>query len=60
MKSLEINPKTSIIILNYNGGKLIETCIKSVFNNSMNFELILIDNNSSDNSQIICKKKFPK
>ena len=60
MKSLEINPKTSIIILNYNGGKLIETCIKSVFNNSMNFELILIDNNSSDNSQIICKRKFPE
>jgi GT2 family glycosyltransferase len=51
----------SIIIVNFNGGNLIHECIQSIYNtNSNNFEIILIDNNSSDNSHIECKKKWPE
>ena len=53
--------KTSIIILNYNAGKLLLDCIKSVTNtNSDNYEIILVDNNSKDNSHTECKKNFPR
>lgn len=41
----------SIIIPNYNGEKFLEKCVGSILSSSYgNFELIIIDNNSSDNS----------
>jgi hypothetical protein len=53
-------PLVSIIILNYNAGKLIEECIDSIYqSNYKNYEIILVDNNSKDNSHVECKKKFP-
>ena len=58
MKDIK-NPLVSIIILNYNGGKLLENCIESLYNTDYdNFEIIVVDNNSSDNSHINCKKRF--
>ena len=49
----------SIIILNYNGGDTLIECIDSIFNSTKeNFELILIDNNASDQSHIRCKNKY--
>jgi len=60
---MEINheePPVSIIILNYNAGKLIEECLDSIFqSNYTNYEIIVVDNNSKDNSHLECKKKFP-
>ncbi|ABX12023.1 glycosyltransferase family 2 protein [Nitrosopumilus maritimus] len=54
-------PLVSIIILNYNAGKLIENCIESIHKSDYkNFEIILVDNVSTDNSQNKCKKKFPE
>lgn len=51
----------SIIILNYNGGKLILDCIESICKTKdCNYEIILIDNCSSDDSHNICKEKFPQ
>jgi GT2 family glycosyltransferase len=51
----------SIIILNYNGGNLLLECIESVYNTTgCKYEVILIDNCSSDNSHIVCKEKFPQ
>jgi len=51
---------TSIIILNYNGGKYLLECVESVFKTKdVPLEVILIDNNSIDKSQIKCKEKFP-
>lgn len=48
--------KISIIIPIYNGENYIERCVDSFFNqNYENFELILIDDGSSDNSFSICK-----
>ncbi len=51
----------SIIILNYNGGKLILECIESIYKTkNCNYEIILIDNGSSDDSYNICKETFPQ
>ena len=51
----------SIIILNYNGAKYLLECVDSVYKTTgCKLEVILIDNNSSDNSQVVCKEKFPE
>ena len=51
----------SIIILNYNAGDLLENCLDSVFkSNYKNFEVIVVDNISTDNSHKKCKEKFKK
>ena len=51
----------SIIILNYNGAKYLLECVDSVYKTmGCKLEVILIDNNSSDNSQLVCKEKFPE
>ena len=48
--------ETSIIILNYNAGKLLLDCVDSITKSSSdNYEIILVDNNSKDNSHTKCK-----
>lgn len=55
------DPFTSIIILNYNGGNDIFECIESVEQTKdCKYEIILIDNGSTDNSHIKCENEFPK
>ena len=55
------NPLVSIIILNYNAGDLLLNCVDSVFKSTYpNFEVIIVDNLSTDNSHIRCKEKFKK
>ena len=52
-------PLISIIITNYNGGNLLLQCLESVYNsNYQNYEVILVDNNSNDNSHLNAKKQF--
>ena len=52
-------PYVSIIILNYNGQNYIRRCVESVLNSEYdNFELIIVDNNSADNSFDIVKSEF--
>ena len=54
-------PLISIIILNYNAGDLIFNCINSVFQTKYkNFEVILVDNISTDGSHKKCKESFDK
>ena len=54
-------PLISIIILNYNAGDLILNCINSVVQTKYeNYEIILVDNVSIDNSHKKCKEKFEK
>ena len=44
-------PKVSVIIVNYNGKILLEKCLESLLKvNYDNFEIILVDNNSTDGS----------
>ena len=50
-------PKISIIIPVYNVSKYIDKCIESVLNQTYSdFELILVDDGSIDDSGIICDK----
>jgi GT2 family glycosyltransferase len=49
----------SIIIVNYNGGSLLVHCLDSVHRFTNNFELILVDNNSSDGSETLACRLFP-
>jgi GT2 family glycosyltransferase len=55
-----MKPLISIIILNYNAGNLLIDCISSIEKSIYtNFEIILVDNVSKDNSHKKCKEKFP-
>tara|TARA_B110001454_G_scaffold15210_2_gene13662 strand:- start:40010 stop:41053 length:1044 start_codon:yes stop_codon:yes gene_type:complete len=55
------SPLVSIIIVNYNAGKLLQDCIKSLYcSTHKNLEVIVVDNNSHDNSHKECKNIFPQ
>lgn len=52
-----IDDKVSIIVPIYNGQKTLALCLKSIMNQTYkNFEVLLIDDGSIDNSKKICKK----
>jgi len=58
---LNKTPLVSIIILNFNAGKLLLNCIESLTKLAyQNIELIIVDNVSTDNSQNQSKEKFPQ
>ena len=55
-----MKPLISIIILNYNAGNLLIDCVSSIQKSAYtNFEIILVDNISKDNSHKKCKDNFP-
>jgi len=57
----EEKPLVSIIILNYNAGNLLKDCVASILEtNYENYEIIVVDNKSEDNSQNACKEEFPQ
>lgn len=63
--STKLNPDYSVIIPNYNGSAFILDCLKSLFIAAKNcsqsqFEIILVDNNSHDNSPQMFKNFFLK
>jgi len=52
---------TSIIILNYNGENFLKNCIDSVLNETKrDIEIIIVDNNSPDNSGRKISDKYPQ
>jgi len=52
-------PLVSIIILNYNGERFLEKCLSSVFRTKYpRFEVVLVDNASTDKSLSLIKKFF--
>ena len=58
MKFLEMKDKVSIITPCFNSAEYISDCIDSVVNQSyQNWEMIIIDDNSSDQSVKLIKKK---
>jgi hypothetical protein len=58
LKSIDV----SIIIVNYNTRKYLGSCIRSISDavGELNYEVIVVDNNSNDGSVGFIQKKFPK
>lgn len=55
----EKGPQVSVIILNYNGGAYVVRCLGSILKkNYRNFEVIFVDNNSSDGSVELASRLF--
>jgi len=55
-----MNPKISVIIVNWNGKHYLDTCLSSVLSQTYNnFEIIMVDNASSDGSIEYVQKKYP-
>jgi GT2 family glycosyltransferase len=53
-------PKIYIIILNFNSYEDTIECVKSIENISYdNYEIVIVDNNSSDNSVKVLSERFP-
>lgn len=60
-KELKDKSHVSIIIVNFNGGNMLQECINSIFQTvRLSFEIILVDNNSLDKSHLKCKENFPE
>jgi len=59
---MHCDPELSIVIVNYNAKKYLEQCLSFIYENTkkINFEIILIDNCSSDNSSEMVKREFPE
>jgi len=54
-----MQPKVTAIILNWNGKEFLLNCFKSIFKNDYkNFDVILLDNGSTDGSIEFMKKHF--
>ena len=55
-----MNPLVSIVILNYNGANYLEQFLPSVLATQYsNFEVVVADNASTDDSISLLKNKFP-
>ncbi|MCL4397614.1 glycosyltransferase family 2 protein [Patescibacteria group bacterium] len=59
MKKLPAKVKLSIIILNYNTEALLRQCLASIPSRP-DYQVIVIDNASTDNSVIMVQKEFPE
>ena len=57
----EAVPALSIIIVNYNGGTLLDQCLESIFASppAFGFEVVLVDNGSTDGSSDRVEAAFP-
>jgi hypothetical protein len=62
MKNIKNQIKLSIIIVNYNTKNLTMECVASIirYNKDISYEIIVVDNASSDGSVEMVKGKFPK
>ncbi|GAG63339.1 unnamed protein product, partial [marine sediment metagenome] len=56
-----MDPKVVLIIINYNGKPHLTQCLDSIFSQAYeNFEVVLVDNKSTDDSIDFVKSNYPK
>lgn len=61
MDSNRPNPELSIIIVSWNVRQMLEHCLSSIKKNlTLNYEVIIVDNNSSDQTKEMVQSKFPE
>jgi len=54
-------PKVFVVILNYNGKDVLKKCLESVYKSDYpNMEIVVVDNNSQDNSFVEARVLFSK
>ncbi len=59
-KIINREPLVSILVLNYNGKKFLKECFDSILKSTYpNFEIVLVDNNSSDDSSAYTQANYP-
>ena len=57
----EENNKVSIIVVNWNGERFLRDCLGALSGQTYaNYEIILVDNGSSDNSVCFTRENFPE
>jgi len=59
LNSQEPRTKVAVVILNWNGRKFLEKFLPSVVNYSLGAEVIIADNDSSDDSVAFLKENYP-
>ncbi len=60
MVSSEDGNKVNIIVVNWNGQRFLDDCLSALsIQTYANYEIILVDNGSSDNSVCFTREKFP-
>ena len=53
-------PRVALIIINFNGKLHLAQCVESIFNQTYkNFSVIIVDNNSTDDSVRFIKENYP-
>lgn len=62
MVNQPVNPDVSVIIINWNTRDLLAECLETVLKHagSVTVELIVVDNASTDGSQIMLQQRFPQ
>lgn len=54
-------PLVSVVVLNFNGGDVLRECLRSVSRTEYSdFEVIVVDNCSSDGSCLVVEREFPQ
>jgi len=62
INNTSLKVELSIIILTWNSQEVIKNCLDSIYssNRDLNFEIIVVDNNSRDRTKEILKNSYPK
>lgn len=57
---LPLEPQVSVVVVNYNAGKLLSRCVEAALGSSLPVELVLCDNASSDDSVRQVMQRHPQ
>lgn len=61
LKNSVVKPELSILIISWNGWKDLQQCLESIYNSKfINYEIIIIDNGSTDGTIKNLEKDFPQ